>query len=69
MTIERNSDTLTIKLSANVKVEEIQRFLNFLRFKELVSKSTATQEDADFLAKEVNKKWWERNKQFFLPEE
>ncbi|MFM7402312.1 MAG: hypothetical protein ACKO4W_15555 [Bacteroidota bacterium] len=69
MTIERNSDTLTIKLSAKVNVEEIQRFLNFLRFKEIVSKSKASQEDADLIAREVNEGWWEKNKNYFLPEE
>ena len=69
MTIERTADAIIVKLPTNIDIEEIQRFLNYLRYKEVVSKSKATQEDVDELAREVNKSWWEKNKQRFLPEE
>lgn len=69
MIIERTSDQIIIKLPSDVNIEEIQRFLNYLRYKELSSKSKATQEDADLLAREINKNWWANNKQRFLPEE
>jgi hypothetical protein len=69
MTIERTADAIILKLPPNINIEEIQLFLNYLRFKEIVAKSKATQEDVDQLAREVNKSWWEKNKQRFLPEE
>ncbi len=67
MTIERTADEIIVKLPTNVNIEEIQRFLDYLRYKEIVAKSTATQEDADKLAREVNKSWWDKNKNRFLP--
>lgn len=71
MTIEQTADAIIVRLPANINIniEEVQRFLNYLRYKELVSQSKATQEDIDKLAKEVNKGWWEKNKHRFLPEE
>jgi hypothetical protein len=41
--------------------------LNYLRYKEIVAKSKATQEDVEKLAREVNRSWWEKNKHHFLP--
>ncbi len=69
MTIERTTESIIVTLPANFDVTEIQRFLDYLRFKEIVSKSKATQEEIDQLAKSVNKSWWKKNKQRFLPEE
>ena len=68
MTIERTSDAIILRLPIDVNIDEIQRFLNYLRYKELISKSKASQNDADELASEVNKNWWEKNKNKFLPE-
>ena len=69
MTVERTSKEIIIKLPLSVNIEEIQRFLNYLRYKELSSKSQASQEDADTLSKVVDQGWWEKNKDRFLPEE
>lgn len=71
MTIEQTADAIIVRLplNININIEEVQRFLNYLRYKELVSQSKATQEDVDKLAKEVNKGWWEKNKHRFLPDE
>jgi len=69
MTIERTADAIIVKLPTNINIEEIQRFLNYLRYKEIVARSKATQEDVDKLAREVNKSWWEKNKHRFLPGE
>ena len=53
MTIERTSDAIILRLPIDVNIDEIQRFLNYLRYKELTSKSKASQNDADELAIEV----------------
>ncbi|MBL7790898.1 MAG: hypothetical protein JNK77_01145 [Saprospiraceae bacterium] len=68
MTIERTADAIVIKLPLDFNIEEIQRFFDYLRYKELVSKSKATQEEIDNLAKEVNSQWWQENKHRFLPD-
>lgn len=69
MKVERTAEELIIKLPLNFNIEEVQRFINYLRYKEIVGKSKATQEDVDELAKSTNKSWWEKNKGRFLPEE
>jgi hypothetical protein len=68
MTIERTADGIIVKLPPNINIEELQRFLNYLRYKEITAGSKATQADADELAKAVNKGWWEKNRNRFLPE-
>jgi len=49
--VEQKSDSIVVTLPVNVDIdiEEIQRFLKYLRYKELVSKSKATQEEIDRL--------------------
>ena len=68
MTIERTAESIIVTLPASFDISEIQRFLDYLRFKEIASKSKATQIQIDELAREVNKSWWQKNKQRFLPE-
>ncbi|MDX1939209.1 MAG: hypothetical protein SFU99_01575 [Saprospiraceae bacterium] len=67
MTVERTADEIIIRLPSSMDIEGIMEFLSYLQFKEITQKSQATQEDADRLAKEANKNWWERNKDKYLP--
>jgi hypothetical protein len=69
MTIERMAEAIILKLPPNIYIEEIQRFLNYLRYKEIVAKSKATQAEVDKLGRAVNKSWQEINKGRFLPGE
>ncbi len=71
MIVKQTADAIIVKLptTVNINIEEIQRFLRYLRYKELVSKSKASQEDIDQLARELNKSWWQKNKEQFLSEE
>lgn len=69
MNIERTSDAIIIRLPLDIDIGEIQRFLDYLKYKELAHNSQANQEDADELARQINKSWWEKQKHRFLPEE
>lgn len=62
MQIERTTDEIVIRLPAWVKIEGIENLMDYLIYSEATSKSKATQEDIDALAKEVKKGWWEQNK-------
>lgn len=42
--------------------------MDYLRYLEVTADSKAKQLDIDALAKEVNKNWWNNNKQRFIPE-
>lgn len=62
MVVERTNDEVIIRLSANVKAEEIQDIIDFARYKELVSGIEVSQETVDQLANDVNKGWWAENR-------
>ncbi len=66
MIIESKDDEIVIRISSDVNLEEIQKSLDFIRYKEIISKSKGTQADADALARQVNKDWWDRNKTSYL---
>ena len=68
MTIERTAENIVVTLPASFDIKEIQRFLDYLRFKEIVAKSKATQKEIDELARLVNKSWWEKNRNLYLSE-
>jgi hypothetical protein len=66
MIIENNNNEIIIKISANVNLEDIQKSLDFIRYKEIISKSKGTQDDTDRLAEEVNRDWWSKNKDKYI---
>jgi len=66
MTVERNENEILIRLPDTFDVDDIQRMLDYLRFKELTRDSKADQVEIDKLSSEVNSDWWEKNKDRFL---
>ncbi|MBA4407981.1 MAG: hypothetical protein C0397_01000 [Odoribacter sp.] len=68
MIIERTKSEIVIRVSSKVNTYGLQRLLDYLRYQELTSTSQTKQSDVDALAKEVNKNWWEKNKQRFIIE-
>ncbi len=66
MIIESKDNEIVIRISSNVSLEDIQKSLDFIRYKEIASKSRGSQQDADSLAKEVNSNWWIKNKSKYI---
>ncbi len=66
MLIERTSNEVIIRLPSNVNTGGLQRFVDYLSYKEATSKSKAKQSDVDKLAKEVKNGWWEKNRSRFI---
>ena len=66
MIIERTDKEILIRIPNSVDIEGAQRIIDYIRYQEITSKSKATQADVDKLADEVNKAWWEKNKETFL---
>ncbi|MCF8230746.1 MAG: hypothetical protein K9J27_01055 [Bacteroidales bacterium] len=66
MKIERTDKEILIRIPNSIDKESVQRIIDYVRYQELTSKSKAKQEDVDKLAAEVNKNWWEKNKDSFL---
>jgi len=68
MIIERNSKEVIIRLPASINTDDLQDFIDYTRYKELTSKSKATQKGIDDPADEINKNWWAENRQRFINE-
>ena len=66
MVIERNSNEVIVRLSNNIPWEDLQLMLNFIKYREKVATSRASQEDIDAISSEINKNWWAENKHRFL---
>jgi len=66
MTIESKENEIIITISSSINLEDIQRSLDFIRYKEILSKSKATQTDADQLAAQINTEWWRKNKDKYI---
>lgn len=66
MIIERTDKEILIRIPNSIGIEGAQRIIDYIRYQELASKSTTSQKDVDLLAEEINREWWEKNKDTFL---
>ncbi len=66
MIIERTDKEIVIRIPGNVDIEGVQKFINYIRYKELTSGSKVEQQDADYLANKIDKNWWLKNKDRFI---
>jgi len=62
MIVERQNNEILVRFAAGTKASKIQTILDYLRYEELTSKSTATEEDVEKLTKEAKKGRWDRIK-------
>lgn len=66
MVIERTKDEIIVRLSPTVNIDDLQDFLNFAKYKEIIFKFKVKQDMVDRLANEINKKWWNENRDRIL---
>jgi hypothetical protein len=66
MYIERTNKEIIIRLPSTVNTDGLQRFIDYLCYKEATANSQAKQDDVDKLAKEVKKGWWAENRSRFI---
>ncbi|MDG2449533.1 MAG: hypothetical protein P8M34_07835 [Saprospiraceae bacterium] len=66
MTIVRENNEIIIRIADNIKEDDVQNLMDYVKYLEATSKSKATQQEVDNLAKEVNQSWWLRNKERLL---
>tara|TARA_R110002072_G_scaffold191693_2_gene348483 strand:+ start:370 stop:573 length:204 start_codon:yes stop_codon:yes gene_type:complete len=66
MQIERTNKEILIRLSSGTDLVGLQRILDYLKFREIASKSKATQKQIDELSSESKSSWWNKNKSRFV---
>lgn len=62
MTIEQTDKEIIVRLSPSINIEDLQDFLNYARYRELTSAFKVDQEEVDKLADEINRDWWNENR-------
>ena len=65
MQIERTNNEILIRLSSGTDLVGLQRILDYLKFREIASKSKASQKQMDELSSESKSSWWKKNKSRF----
>ena len=66
MRVERENNEIKISIPDNIiDINEIQNFIDYIRFNEISSRSKATKNDAENLSDEINQSWWDKNKHRF----
>ena len=66
MQIERTNNEILIRVPSDTDLIGLQRILDYIKFREIASKSQATQEGIDNLAAESKATWWNANKNRFV---
>lgn len=66
MIIEKTDKEIIIRLPNTMETSDLEEIVDYIRFKEITSKSYANQEDVDSLVKEVKQGRWEKNKKRLL---
>jgi hypothetical protein len=66
MVIEKTNNEILLRLPANMDLEVLQKIVNFLKYKEAVKNSQATELETNKLAEESKKNWWKENKAKYI---
>lgn len=66
MVIERINNEIVIKIPSDVDITGLQRLIDFIKFKEITSKSKVDEDILNNLARESNSDWWKKNKNRFI---
>lgn len=66
MIIEKTDKEIIIRLPNTMETSDLEEIFDYIRFKEITSKSYANQEDVDSFVKEVKQGRWEKNKKRLL---
>ena len=69
MVIERINNEIVIKVSSDTDITGLQRLIDYIKFREIASKSKANEDEINNLVRESKADWWERNKSRFIKTE
>jgi hypothetical protein len=63
---DEQSSEIIMHIPSSINIENIQRIIDLMAYKETVAHSQATQDDVDRIAKEAKKGWWLANRERFI---
>jgi len=62
MIIERTKGEIIIRLPGDINIDELQDMTDWIKYKEITSKSKAKQEEVDSLVNEIKRGRWNKRK-------
>ena len=62
MEIERTNKEILIRVSSDTDLIGLQRILDYVKYREIASKSKASQDQIDKASAESKSSWWNSNK-------
>ena len=65
MEVEQTKTEFVIRFPVTAQTEQMQDIFNYLRYRELTASFKTDQQTVDEIAREINKKWWNENKDKF----
>ena len=66
MLIERTNNEIIIRIPVTVDADDLQDFIDYIRYKELTSDINVPQNKINKLASDLNKNWWKENRKRFI---
>jgi hypothetical protein len=66
MTVENINGEIIIRIPSSIDIEEVQRVIDLVAYREATAQTEASQEDIDCIAIEVKKGWWATNRHRFI---
>lgn len=66
MRVERTDKEIIIRVPSGIDLVGLQRILDFVRFREIISKSKVPEEEINELARQSKSDWWDKNKKKFI---
>lgn len=66
MTLVKEQNELVLRIPENLELPLLESFLEYIRIKEILSKSNGTEEEAMLIAAEMEKDWWKNNRNRFI---
>jgi len=66
MTVERTKNEVIIRLPTTMDFQKIEEWIEYFRLMEIISKNKGTEEEALKLTRELDKEWWEKNRNRFI---
>ena len=66
MKIERTPEEIIIRIPSSMNIDDIQQLIDYLTYKQIVSKSQATQKDVDLLVASVKRGRWSQRRNTFI---
>ena len=59
MVLERSATEFIVRMPTILQIERVQEIVDYMRYIELTSGYRTPQDEVDFFAREINKKWRE----------